>query len=296
MMPLGIISDEVSDDLAHACERIRSWDLAHVELRQAWGKNIVRWTGGEVDRAAAIVRDHDLTVTAIASPVFKSPLDERPREQEADFALEGVESMEAQLELLERSCELANRFGTRFVRVFTFWREPWTDDAAERIARNFARAAEVARSHDVVLAVENEPVCIVGTGRELGRVCTLLEERLPEGLRPHVGALWDPGNALAGGEDDPFPGGYEALAGCRLVHVHLKDLVPRADEAPSFVPLGEGAVDYRGQFERLRADGYDGTLVLEPHYAPSHMSKEEAAHACVGAARVVLGSAPDGTD
>lgn len=288
MMPLGIISDEVGDDLQHACETLRGWGLRHVELRQAWGKNVVQWEEDEVERAMMIVRDQGLTVTAVASPVFKSPLDEQPRRQQADFALEGVESMEAQLELLDRACGLARRFGTRFVRVFTFWREPWSDLVEDRLADRFERAARVAKRHDVTLAVENEPVCIVGTGRELARVCRLLDERIPDDLRPHLGVLWDPGNALAGGEDDPYPGGYRALGACRPVHVHLKDLVHDADGSPTFVPIGEGHVDYRGQLARLRTDGYDGALVLEPHYAPSHLSREEAARACVDAARAAL--------
>ncbi len=296
VIPLGIITDEVGDDLRDACERVRAWGLDLVELRQAWGKNVVQWSDEEVDRAVDIVRGADLSVTAIASPVFKSPIDERPRRLAADFALEGVESIDAQLELLDRACALATRFGAPYVRVFTFWDEPWTDEVDDRLVDAFARAATVAAAHDVTLAIENEPVCLVGTGRELARICVLLNERLPSELRPRVAALWDPGNALAGGESDPYPGGFEAVAACRLVHVHLKDLVLGPDAEPSFVPLGQGEVDYDGQLRALALSGYAGSLVLEPHYQPSHLAKHEAAEACVVAARAVLAAATKGAD
>jgi hypothetical protein len=115
------------------------------------------------------------------------------------------------LALLERACLAARRFDTRLVRVFTFFRVPWDEAVVAKVARHIARAAEVARRHDVVLAVENEPVCVVATGAELGRFFERLDALLPAELRPHVGALWDPGNALAAGEPAPFPDGYAAV-------------------------------------------------------------------------------------
>ena len=294
-MRLGIISDEVNDDFEAACGRIRSFGLDHVEVRQAWGRNVVQLDDDQVGRAVDVVRRLDLNVTAIASPVFKSPLDERPQAQAADFAVPGSESMDAQLAMLERACELANRFGTRFVRIFTFLRVPWSDDVATEVTDKLIRAAEVARRHDVVLAIENEPVCIVGSGAELGRLCALLNDRLPHDLKPHVGALWDPGNALAMGEERPYPDGYDALAGCRLVHVHLKDLGQEPATFGSFVPIGRGRIDYRAQFAALRRDGYDGAVVLEPHYAPPHLSRDEAARECVDAAQAELAAAASAT-
>lgn len=284
---LGIITDEVSDDPEEACRHIAAWGLAWVELRTAWGKNVLTLDDDELARLERAVRRHQLQVAAIASPVFKSPLDERPREQAADFALEGVETMAAQLDLLERACTLATRFGARMVRVFTFWREPWSEAAIDRVVANLVRAADVARRHGVLLAVENEPVCIVGTGGELGALCDAMRARVPADVAPSLGALWDPGNAMAGGEPVPYPDGYEALGACRLVHVHLKDLHFGDDGRPVFVPVGQGKVDFAGQLARLRADGYQGVTVLEPHYRPAGVPRVDAARACVDAVRAL---------
>lgn len=288
MFEVGIINDEVTHDFEESCAQIAAWGMRLVELRVLWGKNVLLLSDEQVEEAAAIVARHGLEVTGIASPVFKSPLDGWPLEREADFSLPGVESEEAQLELLTRACKLATRFGTRFVRVFSFWREEWTPAVDVALAQRFAAAADVAKAHGVVLAIENEPVCIVGSGRELGRLNDLLKARLSEQQLAHLGLLWDPGNARAMGEVDAFPAGFESVAGPELVHVHVKDLVLNADGKPRFVPTGDGILDYRGQFRALAESGYRGSIVLEPHYQPAGEPDAASAFKCVEATRNML--------
>lgn len=291
-MELGIITDEVHPDFAVACRHAAQWGLPLVEVRNVDGKNVVLLDDAEADRAAATVAELGLRVSGVASPVFKSPLDERaPGAGAVEFSVPGAESLDAQLELLERACRLAERFGTRLVRVFTFLRVPWSDEVVDEVVRRMALAAEVAARHDVVLAVENEPACVVGTGAELGAFLARLYDRLSPDLAAHVGGLWDPGNALAIGEERPYPDGYGKLPVDRVVHVHLKDLGAEPASFGSFVPLGQGRIDYVGQLRALRRDGYRGSLVLEPHYAPPGMDPAEAARACVEAARSVLAAA-----
>src|SRR5680860_671054 len=89
---LGIITDEVSDDPHEACGLINEWGLRAIELRTAWGKNLLQLGDDELGRLQDAVNGNGLEVVGISSPVFKSPLDEQPRQQAADFALEGVES------------------------------------------------------------------------------------------------------------------------------------------------------------------------------------------------------------
>ena len=290
-MELGIIADEVHGSFSTACEHIAGWGLPLVEVRNVDGRNVTLLDDAALDDAVATVRAHGLRVSAVASPVFKSALDERPSEAAADFAVPGLVTVADNLALLERACVAARRFDTRFVRVFTFFRVPWSDAVVEQVTRHVAEAAEVARRHDVVLAIENEPVCVVATGSELGRFMGLLDALLAADLRPHVGALWDPGNALGAGEATPYPDGYAAIPSDRLVHVHLKDLGNEPASFGTFVPLGQGRIDYRGQFRALARDGYRGSVVLEPHYAPAGVDPLEAARICVEAARGELQAA-----
>ena len=268
MVKLGIINDEVSERLSQGAANASPHGGSRTSSCAFCGtKTSLQLSYEELNRAKAILDEHGLKVTAIASPIFKSPLDGQAREVAADFALPGVESFEAQLELLERACNLCDFFGTRLVRVFTFWKEPWSETLLETVASKLLKAAALAQARDKVLAVENEPVCSVGTGRELAALCRVLQGA--SGVHAHVGALWDPGNALAAGETSPYPDGYEALGACNLVHVHLKDLTFTEEGQPQFVPLGQGRLDYEGQLRRLKEDGYEGAFVLEPHYRPA---------------------------
>ena len=294
MFELGIISDEISGDFDRACALIREWGMSQVELRTMWDKNILALSDPELDSVGESLERHGLTVTAIASPIFKSARDGTAQRVQGDFQLSGFDSFEGQLELLRRSAALAKRFGTERIRIFTFWREPWGDALAEDVARKLTAAATLARDLGVVLAVENEPVCVVGTGWELGALFRVLDRHAGPDVRPHIGMLWDPGNASHGGQEVPYPNGYDALEPSRVIHVHLKDSIVAADGSRQLVPLGEGTIDYPGQFRRLAADGYRGPVVLEPHYHPAGTSQEDAALACVHAARKVLAAADAG--
>lgn len=294
MFKLGILSDEISADFEAACQLIKAWGLQHVELRTMWGENILELSAAELDRVGDLLGRSSLTVTAIASPIFKSPLDGKPVEVAGDFKVDGFESFAAQLDLLRKAAALCKRFKTRYIRVFTFWRQPLSDALLADVAAKLIEATRLAAELDVVLAVENEPVCVAGTGRELGALFKVIRPQLSADLRPHIGVLWDPGNGRYGGEASPYPQGYTALEPAEIVHVHLKDVLVDAADKPQLVPLGQGSVDFVGQLQQLKADNYAGVLVLEPHYHPAGMSQAEAAKVCVVAAQTCLQKAfPD---
>lgn len=288
MLALGILSDEVSPDFERACHLIKDWGMQHVELRTMWGKNILELSDDELAMVTQSLEKHQLTVTAIASPVFKSPRDGKPKEVKGDFQLGGFESFEGQLELIRKAAMLCKRFGTDKIRVFSFWREAWNDILVDDVANKLVKAAEFAKELGVILVVENEPVCVVGTGRELGALFDAIRQKAAPDVLPHIRALWDPGNASHGGEETPYPEGYRKLKAAEIAHVHLKDAIVDASGNRTLAPLGEGGIDYLGQFRQLRADGYGGVLVLEPHYHPEGMTQEEAAYVCVKAAQASL--------
>jgi sugar phosphate isomerase/epimerase len=66
-----------------------------------------------------------------------------------------------------------------------------------------AKAADLARQNGMILMIENEHDCNLGTGKELGR---LLREVNSPGLR----ANWDSANAAMLNEV-PYPDGYREV-------------------------------------------------------------------------------------
>ncbi|HET8844753.1 MAG TPA: TIM barrel protein, partial [Ktedonobacteraceae bacterium] len=74
-------------------------------------------------------------------------------------------------------------------------------------------------------------------------------------------AVLDPANYLQC-EQEPYPQAYQALLPW-LAYVHVKDV--RGDG--TLAVAGEGEANWPELLRKLRQDGYDGFLALEPHLA-----------------------------
>jgi sugar phosphate isomerase/epimerase len=160
--------------------------------------------------------------------------------------------------LLQEVFQMAHFFATDRVRIFSYWRVAEPEKAFPLVRDRLANAARLAEKNGIVLLLENEHACNIGTGAELGR---LLKEVDSAGLR----GIWDPGNALLLGEI-PFPGGYGAVKGL-FPHMHVKDARRNTQTGQlEWAPVGGGCIDYKAQFQALREDNYAGTMSLETHY------------------------------
>jgi sugar phosphate isomerase/epimerase len=266
---LGIISDELTDNLEDALEFISHYNLHWTELRVLWGKNIMGSPQGDLDRAKKLLAQHNVQVSDIASPIFKWNCPQMPAkagEKRDTFNANYVEQDAGKL--LEDSFRLARFFGTRKVRIFSYWRVKEPEKAYPYVRDRLAQAAQIAAQNDIVLVLENEHSCNIGTGRELGRI-------LKDVNSPHLRGNWDPGNAVMLGEY-PYSEGYAAVRDL-FSHVHIKDVRkdPRTGKL-EWAPVGAGVVDWKGQFQALRKDGYQGTMSLETHYRRADGNKVES--------------------
>ncbi len=266
---LGIITDELTTNLDEAADFISSYGLHGCELREFYGHNIMNVPQEDLDRAKKVLEQHKLQVSDIASPIFKWNLPQMPakaNEKRDEFKASFTEP-DADT-VLEKSFKLARFFNTHKVRIFSYWRVEDPDKAYPYVRDRLAKAAQLAAKNDIILVVENEHACNVGTGRELGRL-------LKEVNSPNLRGVWDPGNATMLGET-PFPDGYNAVRGL-FPHMHLKDSRKNAKTGKlDWAPVGGGIIDFKGQFEALRRDKYEGTMSLETHYRRADGNKVES--------------------
>jgi L-ribulose-5-phosphate 3-epimerase len=266
---LGIITDELTDKLEEALPFLSSHNLHWCELRELWGKNIMNSPQEDLDRAKKLIEKYDLHVSDIGSPIFKWNLPQMPAhpgEKRDTFKASFVE--EDANHLLEESFKLARFFGTRQVRIFSYWRVDQPQKAYPLVRDRLAQAAKLAVQNDIVLVLENEHTCNIGTGQEMG---PLLKEIASPGLRGN----WDPGNA-AMLDEVPYPHGYAAVKGF-FSHVHIKDVRKNtATGNKEWAPVGGGFIDWKGQMQALRNDHYDGTMSLETHYLRPDRDKFES--------------------
>ena len=256
---LAAITDEFSPDLGVALDGMSVAGLEGAELRMVFGKNIVDLTDEEVDCAISMVKAHGLEVVSIASPLLKCALPDAP-EVEARFQKDMFAAkygFEDQPRLAARTFEIAGRAGAGIVRVFSYWRTVRPGECFGRIAEALGGLAEKAARENLVIGLENEHACNIATGAETARVLAALEH-------PNLKVVWDPANALVAGET-PFPDGYGAMPPARVAHVHAKDCRIEGGQ-PVWGPLGEYAVDWKGQLAALARDAYAGWISLETHW------------------------------
>ena len=260
---VGVISDEISQDLDHACSVIaKEWGLQYVELREVWGKNLQVISDAQIAEARKILEKYKLQVTDISSPLYKVDWPGAPRSQYGSKAdLHGADDVgyKQQDEVLERSISLAKQFKTDKVRCFDFWR---IDDAGPyRAAINakLQEAAEKAARQNVMLVLENEFACNTATGREAAATMSGVPSR-------NFALNWDPGNAVMRGELDAFPNGWQALPKDRIHHCHVKNAVKDATGKIVWSPVNVGFVDWAAQFKALADMGYSGAVNLETHW------------------------------
>lgn len=278
-MKLSAITDEISQDFEHALEVLAEYGAEGAELRGLWSTNVADLSPEQVRRAVSALERSDLKAACIASPFYKCDLFESEPSVAGRMHLAQARGFQEQAALLERLCDLADAFGTRLVRVFAFWRRgELTQEIEDRIVAAFEEPLRIAERRGVILCLENEHACYLGTGAEVARVAARLAS-------PHLAICWDPGNALSAGET-PYPDGYNAVRG-RVAHVHIKDAV-LVDGKPSWCVVGEGVIDYRGQFEALRADGYDGYISLETHYVPAGGTPEDGSRPSLQALKTLI--------
>lgn len=248
MYTRGIITDEVSQDLEVVIRLMQRFKLMGAEIRTVWNTRVDQLSSVQVQQLKQRLDAEGLIVPAIATPFLKCDLGDANQYQD-------------HIGILRRSIDVAHALGTTLLRVFTFWRtEPLS--SWDAILEAYRVPIDLARQNGVILGIENEPSCSVGTGAELGRFLRLLNV-------PEVRGIWDPGNTVG---EPAFPDGYTQVRGY-CPHVHIKDLKVQPDGQATSVLLGDGDLDIRGQLRALRDDAYNGCISLETHWRPQKLSE-----------------------
>jgi len=266
MFTLSGFADEISPDLDVQLDVLQELDIRYLELRGVWGKNVLALDDAEVQVIKAKLDERGMGVSAIGSPIGKIRIDE-------PFA--------PHVEAFRRALDLAEFFGSRYIRIFSFFVPDGQADAfrAPVMERLGALLAE-AQGRPVVLLHENERH-IYG---DIPRRCQDIHRTLES---PQLRATFDPANFVLCGVR-PFTEGYERLKDY-IEYVHVKDALMAQQRV---TPAGKGDGQVRELLAALQERGFDGYLSLEPHLAQagefSGFSGPELFGAAVSALRDLL--------
>jgi sugar phosphate isomerase/epimerase len=245
-LALGIVSDEIAADFPTALRHGMQWSITRYELRCLVSGRVPRVESREIDAVVALVKQEGVRITALSPGMFKAHL--------ADSA-----TIEDELRtVLPATLDLAARLDSRLIIVFGFQREAGEPAASfQRAVGYMRRAAELAHKAGIRIAIENEPGFWCDTGKNTHALITTVGH-------PSLGANWDPCNAY-GTDETPYPAGYEALKDV-IINVHAKDTTKGS--LIQCVPIGTGALDWKGQVQALLRDRIVKHITIETHCYP----------------------------
>jgi L-ribulose-5-phosphate 3-epimerase len=259
---LAVINDEITQDFEQACSiTSKDFGLQWIELRSIWNKNVTELNAKEIDDARKILAAHNLKVTDIASPLYKTDWPGAPRSSQSERRDQFGADFDAAVQdkLLDHCIELAHAFGTDRIRCFDFWRLDDPKPYRTAINARLAGAADRCAKSGMILLLENEMSCNTATGEEAAAVLAAIPNK-------NFMLNWDPGNAAAIGSF-PYSKGYDLLPKDRIGHCHAKDVIRKPDnKGYDWAPVGAGVVDWTGQFEALARDHYSYAVSLETHW------------------------------
>jgi len=249
MPRISAFADEIGPEPQDQMDALEANGVKFVELRGAWGLNVMKFSQQQCADLRRQFSDRGFAVSCIGSPIGKVKIDEDYRRHFDDF---------------RRAVDLADFFGARFIRIFSYY-PPQGADIADYRGEVVSRLAEklgYIAERDLTLVLENESNLFGG----LPERCVYLHAALPSA---QLVAAFDPANFVNMNVKDVYNTCWLPLR--RYVgYFHIKDF--RYGQSDRAVPAGQGDGHIPEILRDAAADGYDGFLALEPHLAKAEHS------------------------
>jgi len=243
MARLSAFADEVTEDFRGQVEFLVKEKVGYIEPRFVNKKNIMDLNQQELSEARKLIRDHGLKVSAIGSPIGKVRLDQ---------------PFKPHLDKFKHAVELAQYFGTPFIRMFSYYAPEGRniDECRHQVMDRMVVKIEVLAGTDVMMVHENEAHIYGHTAAN----CVDLVQTINS---PKLRLAYDPANFVWG---EKITNNVEVcwpLMKPYVVHVHIKDWKLGAKDIGSMPGQGDGQI--KELLAELAAVKYDGRLTMEPH-------------------------------
>ena len=233
-------ADEAGKTVEQQMDVLEKNGINQIEMRGVDGGPVIEKSDEELTILKDKLDARGFSISAIGSPVGKSPIEE-------DFAAAQAAFMKA--------VNAAKRLGAGYIRAFSFFipKEHNPMDYADEVVRRMKALVRIAEDNGLVYALENESGIFTDIPFRCAHVIGGIDSR-------HLKMAFDPGNFIMN-EAEPYPDAYELLKD-HIAYFHVKDatLDPRR-----FVPAGEGLAAMGALLKAAYLGGFDGILSLEPH-------------------------------
>ena len=143
MAVLSAFGDEIAINIDEQIEVLQREGVRYLELRAADGIAVLDLTDEKAAEVKTKLDDAGIGVSAIGSPIGKVDIGQ-------DFG--------AHLDRFRRALELADFFGTKYIRIFSYFMPEGADpaDYRDEVLRRMGRKVELAADAGITLCHENE--------------------------------------------------------------------------------------------------------------------------------------------
>lgn len=232
-------ADEIHGSLDVQLEVLKELGQEYIELRAADGIGIADMTLEQAEDIRRRMERADVKVSALGSPIGKIGIEDE---------------FEPHFTVFRHVVELAEFFGTKNIRMFSFYIPSGGEPEVyrEEVMRRLSKMVEYAGTRRVVLLHENEKGIY---GDNALRCLDLMKAFYGENFR----CTFDFANFVQCGQDTLEA--YDLLKPY-ISYLHIKDAMA---ESGQVVLAGDGAGHVREILGDLEKSGYRGFLSLEPH-------------------------------
>ena len=234
-------ADEIDSDLETQLSVLESLDIEHIEVRSVGAQNVLDLDDDEIESVKAELDSRGFTVSSIGSPIGK---------------VDVTDPFEPHLERFERAMDVAERFETKYIRLFSYYIPEGEDpaDYRDEVLRRMRRKAELVEERGLVLLNENEKDLYGDTPGRMRDIHLAVDS-------PNLRMVFDPANYLELGIR-PYPDALLQVVEF-VEYLHVKDA--KLGVRGEMRPAGEGDGRIPETLEALAARGFEGYLSLEPH-------------------------------
>lgn len=238
-------ADEIALELDDQIVLLKKLGIKHVEFRSAWATKVLDMSEEQLNLAKQKLDAAGITLSSVGSDLGKIQITD-PFEDHLERARHGV--------------EVAKFFGTKYIRMFSFF-IPEGEDAdqyRDEVMRRTKAMVELAEEAGIVLLHENEKDIYGDIPRRVKDLIETIDS-------PNYRAIFDPANYVQCNvkpADEAYP-----VVKDFTEYIHVKDAKYPVDEEDlgEVVPAGQGDGQFVELFKHLKEDGYDGFFSLEPH-------------------------------
>lgn len=242
-MKISGFIDEIDIGFEKEVEVIKKLGMKYIELRSVNGTNISDLSIEKVNDIKKYLKNKNIKISCIASPIGKINIDE------IDFE----NKFEEHFKKFKHTLNIAQILEVKYVRVFSFFlKKSEKEKYQSLILEKMKKLKEEVSDLEIILLHENEKGIY---GDDIESSLKLIEEIDSEKFR----LIFDPANFVQVGIS-PLKA-YEKLKKF-VEYVHLKDANFSSQEN---VLIGTGDGEILELLKELKKEKYEGFLSLEPH-------------------------------